>query len=97
MWSSNQRPRTGHNQWAHCGEKRTLRDSISLPQLVFLPRAEIGGNAVAASLSNLYYSPADRTVTGTLTRLGSQVLWNCLSNELKEFWPDIRRKLASRV
>ena len=30
---------------SHCGEKRTLRDSISLPQLVFLPRAEIAGSA----------------------------------------------------
>jgi hypothetical protein len=34
---------------SHCGEKRTLRDSISLPQLVFLPRAEIAGNAAIFS------------------------------------------------
>jgi hypothetical protein len=55
--------------------------------------SEIGGNAVAAGLSNLYYSPAERTVTGTLTRWGSQVMWNCLSNEIKEFWPDIRQRI----
>jgi hypothetical protein len=58
--------------------------------------SELGGNAAAAGLSNLYYSPADRTVTGTLTRWGSQVLWNCVSNEMKEFWPDIRQRLARR-
>jgi hypothetical protein len=55
--------------------------------------SEIGGNAIAAGLSNLYYTPAQRTVTGTLTRWGMQVMWDTLSNEMKEFWPDIRRKL----
>jgi hypothetical protein len=55
--------------------------------------SEIGGNAIAAGLSNLYYTPAERTVTGTLTRWGLQVMWDTLSNEMKEFWPDIRRKL----
>ena len=34
---------------SHCGKNRTLRDSISLPQLVFLPRAEIAGNAAIFS------------------------------------------------
>jgi hypothetical protein len=34
---------------SHCGKNRTLRDSISLPQLVFLPRAEIAGNATIFS------------------------------------------------
>ena len=55
--------------------------------------SELAGNAIAAGLSNLYYTPAERTVTGTLTRWGMQVLWDTLSNEMKEFWPDIRRRL----
>jgi hypothetical protein len=55
--------------------------------------SEIGGNAIAAGLSNLYYTPAERTVTGTLTRWGMQVMWDTLSNEMKEFWPDVRHKL----
>ena len=55
--------------------------------------SELGGNAIAATLSNLYYTPAERTVTGTLSRWGMQVLWDTLSNEMKEFWPDIRAKL----
>jgi hypothetical protein len=55
--------------------------------------AEIGGNAAAATLSNLYYSPSERTVGATATRWGTQVAWDTLANELKEFWPDIHAKL----
>jgi hypothetical protein len=55
--------------------------------------SEIGGNAIAAELSNLYYPAADRTMASTLTRWGMQVMWDTLSNELKEFWPDIRRRI----
>jgi hypothetical protein len=55
--------------------------------------SEIGGNSIAAGLSNLYYPLSGRTVTGTLSRFASQVLTDALANELKEFWPDVRRKL----
>ena len=53
----------------------------------------IGGNAVAAALSNLYYPSGDDSTAQTLTRWGTQVMWDAVSNELKEFWPDIRRKM----
>jgi len=55
--------------------------------------SEIGGNAAAAGLSNLYHPANDRTFAGTLGRWGSQVMWDMLSNELKEFWPDVRNHL----
>jgi hypothetical protein len=55
--------------------------------------SEIGGNAAAAALSNVYYPSADRTMSLTLSRLGLQVMWDALSNELKEFWPDVRRRI----
>jgi hypothetical protein len=55
--------------------------------------SEIGGNGIAAMISNAYYQPADRNALGVLTRWGSQVMWDTLSNELKEFWPDVRRRL----
>jgi hypothetical protein len=58
--------------------------------------SEIGGTAAAAGLSNIYYSPADRTVGATLTRWGTQVMWDTVANELKEFWPDIQAKLHKR-
>jgi len=55
--------------------------------------SEFGGNLAAAGLSNIYHDPADRTVTGTMSRWGTQVMWDTVANELKEFWPDIRAKL----
>jgi hypothetical protein len=55
--------------------------------------SEIGGNAVAAGLSNAYHPPEDRTWSGTASRWGIQVMWDTLTNELKEFWPDIRRRI----
>lgn len=58
--------------------------------------SEVGGSLAAAGLSNLYYAPADRTVSGTMTRWGTQVMWDTVANELKEFWPDIRGKLGRR-
>jgi len=55
--------------------------------------SEIGGNAAAAALSNVYYPSADRTMTATLSRWGLQMMWDALSYELKEFWPDVRRRI----
>jgi hypothetical protein len=55
--------------------------------------SEIGGNLIAAGISNVYYPQVERTVTDTLSRWGMQVMWDTLSNELKEFWPDVRQKL----
>jgi hypothetical protein len=55
--------------------------------------SEIGGNAAAAAVSNLYYPPDARSASAMLVRWGTQVMWDTLSNELKEFWPDIRRRI----
>ena len=54
--------------------------------------SEVAGTATAAGLSNIYYSPADRTAGGTLARWGTQIMWDTAANELREFWPDIRAK-----
>jgi hypothetical protein len=48
---------------------------------------------VAAGISNAYHPPEDRTWSGTASRWGIQVMWDTLTNELKEFWPDIRRRI----
>lgn len=58
--------------------------------------SEVTGTAAAAGLSNIYYSPADRTVGGTVSRWGTQIMWDTVANELKEFWPDIRTRLSRR-
>lgn len=56
--------------------------------------SEIGGNLVAAGISNLYHPQQDRTLANTLSVWGTDIMWDAVSDELKEFWPDIRRKLT---
>jgi hypothetical protein len=51
------------------------------------------GNAVAAAISNVYHAPEDRTVSRNVTTLALLIVYDGVSNELKEFWPDIRRKV----
>jgi len=58
--------------------------------------SEIFGNAFAAGLSNFYHAREDRTVGRNFTTLGMLIMWDGLTNELKEFWPDIRRKFKHK-
>jgi hypothetical protein len=51
------------------------------------------GNAAAAAISNIYHVPSDRTVSRNVTTFAFLILYDGISNELKEFWPDIRRKV----
>ncbi len=51
------------------------------------------GNATAAAISNVYHVPEDRTASRNATTFAFLTLYDGLSNELKEFWPDIRRKV----
>src|SRR6266849_5696006 len=55
--------------------------------------SESVGNAVAAGISNIYHPAEDRTVSRNLTTFAFLIIYDGLSNELKEFWPDIRRKV----
>lgn len=55
--------------------------------------SESVGNAVAAGISNIYHAPEDRTFGRNLTTFGMLIMWDGLSNEMKEFWPDVRRKV----
>jgi len=58
--------------------------------------SEILGNATAAPISNIYYAPEDRTAGRNASTLGFLILDDGQSNELKEFWPDIRRKVLHK-
>lgn len=51
------------------------------------------GNATAAAISNVYHADADRTAARNASTFAFLILYDGLSNELKEFWPDIRRKV----
>ena len=55
--------------------------------------SDVTGNAIAAGLSNLYHPVDDRSWPDTLMRWETQMMWDVLSSELKEFWPDIRRRI----
>jgi hypothetical protein len=58
--------------------------------------SEIVGNAMEAGLSNLYYPPQERGFRKTSENWGAQLESAALNNVIKEFWPDIRRKLLRR-
>lgn len=57
--------------------------------------AEWGGNGVAVAISNVYYKDG-RTVGDNIPKLLIQCGTDALSNVLKEFWPDVKRKLSKK-
>jgi hypothetical protein len=58
--------------------------------------SEIGGAATSLAVSNAYY-PDGRTVGNNLGRYAVQLGFDAASNVLKEFWPDLKRKLPRRL
>ena len=54
--------------------------------------SELLGSATVVAIANSYY-PDSRTVGGNASRLGQQLGTDAASFVLKEFWPDIRRKV----
>lgn len=54
------------------------------------------GNATAAAISNVYYPASERNAARNAQTFGFLILYDGLSNELKEFWPDVHRKLAHK-
>ena len=59
--------------------------------------SEIVGGAMSASISTYSYHPhADRTLSNTASVWGTQVGYDTITIVVKEFWPDIRRKLGKK-
>lgn len=59
--------------------------------------SEIFGSAIAAGISTYSYHPkSDRTVPNTFSVWGSQVGYDTITLVVKEFWPDIRRKIRKQ-
>jgi len=59
--------------------------------------SEIGGAVAASFISTYSYHPSgDCTVTNTMSVWGSQVGYDTITLVVKEFWPDIRRKLKKK-
>jgi hypothetical protein len=57
--------------------------------------SEIGGNATAVAISNSY-NPDNRTAADAVGKLGIQLGIDMAGNILKEFAPDLYRKLGSK-
>lgn len=55
--------------------------------------SEIGGSAVAGGISTTYHPADDRTFANAMSVWWTQVGWDTLAIVVREFWPDIRRKL----
>ena len=57
--------------------------------------SEIVGAATAAAISNAYH-PGPRTIGNSLSVWVTQVGWDAVGFEMKEFWPDVHRYLSHR-
>ena len=55
--------------------------------------AAIVGSGMEAGLSNVYYPPQERGLHNTAVNWAAQIEATVLNNIVKEFWPDINRKM----
>lgn len=59
--------------------------------------SEVVGSAISSGISTYSYHPhEDKTVSNTAKVWGTQVGYDALTYVVKEFWPDIRRKLRKQ-
>lgn len=59
--------------------------------------SEVVGSAVSAAISTYSYHPqGDRNLPNTASVWGTQVGYDTITIVVKEFWPDIRRKLKKK-
>jgi hypothetical protein len=58
--------------------------------------SEVVGGATSLAISNAYY-PDGRSVGNNMGRYALQLGFDAASNVLKEFWPDLKRKLPRRL
>lgn len=56
--------------------------------------SELIGNGIGAGIGNAYY-PDGRHLDDNVQRWGTQIATDALSNVIKEFWPDVKRKFRS--
>ena len=58
--------------------------------------SEVFGGATSLAISNAYHVD-DRNVANNMGRYAMQLGFDAASNVLKEFWPDLKRKLPRRL
>lgn len=54
--------------------------------------SEFLGIGMAAAIANAYH-PAPRTFMNSVSICGTQIAWDALAYEVKEFWPDVHNKV----
>jgi hypothetical protein len=60
--------------------------------------SEIFGSLIAAAISTYSYHPrSERTIGDTASVWGSEVGYDTITIEVKEFWPDIHRKFSHKA
>jgi len=57
--------------------------------------SEFLGNSAAVAIGSAYY-PDSRTASKAVSRLGVQIGLDMAGNIMKEFWPDLARKLSHK-
>jgi hypothetical protein len=57
--------------------------------------SEVMGNSTAVAISEAYYAD-NRTASDAVSKLGMQLGFDVASNILKEFWPELQRKLKRK-
>jgi hypothetical protein len=81
----------GHRTWYAMSRIVVTRTDSGHSQFNF---SEIFGSAIAAGISTYTYHPhADQTLGNTASVWGSQIGYDTITIVVKEFWPDIRRKI----
>lgn len=59
--------------------------------------SEVFGSAISAAISTYSYHPkGDRNLPNTASVWGTQVGYDTITIVVKEFWPDIRRKISKK-
>src|SRR5216683_198978 len=58
--------------------------------------SEVVGNFTAGAISNFYQPPEGRNVWATVRRGTQQTMYDSIFNILKEYWPDIHKKLFKK-
>jgi hypothetical protein len=54
--------------------------------------SEVLGNGIVGAVGNWYY-PDSRGFGDTMQRMGTQIATDAISGVLKEFWPDLKKKI----
>jgi hypothetical protein len=81
----------GHRTWYSFSRILITRGDSGKSQANY---SEIFGSALSAGISTYSYHPHDdKTLANTAKVWGTQVGYDALTYVVKEFWPDIRRKL----